>query len=127
MTVGLRQTIEKTIVMEAVKCLIQAGYSISINNGGDEDEISPTQEITTIESALFATDDEYILAIKAHKLVGWIHAVYGSDGYDVISDYTTNLESALAGANALADKICEGSTTTGGASRQQVVPLKRPD
>lgn len=31
--------------------------------------------------------------------------IYGNTGFDVINDYTTNLETVLAGTNALADQL----------------------
>jgi len=34
-----------------------------------------------------------------------VYFVLGNSGWDVISDYTTNLEALLAGANALAESL----------------------
>ena len=31
--------------------------------------------------------------------------IYGNDGWDVVNDYTTNLEPLLAGATAEADRL----------------------
>lgn len=39
---------------------------------------------------------------------GWILLVLGNSGYDIISDYTTNLEEFLKNCNALADKFENG-------------------
>jgi hypothetical protein len=36
---------------------------------------------------------------------GWVRFIYGNDGWDVINDYTTNLEPVIAGVNALAEKM----------------------
>ena len=35
----------------------------------------------------------------------FVYLVYGNDGWDVISDYSVKLETELACANALADKL----------------------
>lgn len=37
--------------------------------------------------------------------IGWVRFVYGNDGHDVISDYTTNLESVLEPINAYAESL----------------------
>jgi hypothetical protein len=34
---------------------------------------------------------------------GWVRFVYGNDGWDVVSDYTTNLEPHMKNADKLAD------------------------
>jgi hypothetical protein len=51
---------------------------------------------------LMSTDEDYLMVYEPGKKerLGWIHLVYGNDGYDVVSDYTTNLE-------ALVDPITE--------------------
>ena len=37
------------------------------------------------------------------KPCGHVFLVYGNDGYDVIADYTLNLEEPLSAANEIAD------------------------
>lgn len=41
------------------------------------------------------------------KRIGWVRMIYGNDGWDVMADYTTNLEDVLTDANKLADKLEE--------------------
>ena len=36
---------------------------------------------------------------------GWVQFIYGNAGFDVINDYTVNLEAALARTNKLADSF----------------------
>jgi len=36
---------------------------------------------------------------------GWVYFVYGNDGWDVVSDYTTNLEAVLKGSGELAERL----------------------
>src|SRR3546814_19107852 len=60
-------------------------------------------------AAMFATDEDYLFAMKpdeAGKMErqGYARLIYGNEGWDVMSDYTTNLESELGGAEAEADK-----------------------
>lgn len=54
---------------------------------------------------MFATDDEYLHVYRVDKTyLGRVWLVYGNDGWDVISDYTVNLEHIMEGANKLSDK-----------------------
>lgn len=59
----------------------------------------------SIDTALFdqpATGD--LLQDDQVVSEGWVYVVMGNDGWDVISDYTTNLEPLMSGANRLAEK-----------------------
>ena len=59
---------------------------------------------------MFTTDEDKLLFYKqedigtVNALYGWVFFVYGNDGYDVVNDYTINLESVMKEANELADK-----------------------
>jgi len=88
------QEMEQTIARAFVKSALALGYVININNGGDDDEIELSSNEEQILEAMFATDDEYLHLTKegSDKRTRWCRFVYGNDGYDVICDYTTNLE-----------------------------------
>jgi hypothetical protein len=111
-----RIQIEKRIARRVVRHLLQAGYRLTVDNGGDTYEIPYTYDFKTIVGAMFATDDERLVAEMvppaidagsaawaAYKAIlgdrktikGWVYFVYGNDGYDVISDYTLNLEQVI--------------------------------
>jgi hypothetical protein len=107
MNVSTRKEMERAIVQQVVASALAAGYALSVNNGGDEPEISPTTDQKLVMDTLFATDDEHLLFIKDGREVGWVYFVYGNDGWDVINDYTTNLESVLEQADALADQYAD--------------------
>jgi hypothetical protein len=82
-----------------------AGYSFNVNNGGDTNELpEPTANVRRIMESLFATDEEHLLLYRDGKRVGWVQLVHCNSGWDVISDYTTNLEAVMSGASALADR-----------------------
>lgn len=101
-----RMRIEKEIVLKAVKDALDKGYLISIDNGGEDFELAHSADFKEIKKSLFLTDEEriYIEQKLPSISMGWIYCVYGNDGYDVISDYTTNLEELLKGAHAIAAK-----------------------
>ncbi len=104
MSIKMRQKVERKIASRLVKDGLAAGYSISVNNGGDEDEIESSRGYKTIMGAMFATDDEHLIFHKDGKRFGWVYFVYGNDGWDVIADYATNLEHIMAGADKISDQ-----------------------
>jgi hypothetical protein len=105
MSVRMRQEIERKIAIALINAAIKAGYKISVNNGGEDNEIEPTTDAAKVLKAMFATDDEYLLFFKgsAKQHFAWAWFVYGNDGYDVISDYTTNIEHLMPEPNLIAD------------------------
>lgn len=113
MSVKMRQRVEREIASRLIKDAIAAGYSINVYNGGEMKENGsdmelpkPSVKAKEILGAMFATDDEKLYLFKPGKKdwFGWVYFIYGNGGYDVISDYTTNLEHIMGGANKVSDK-----------------------
>jgi predicted RNA binding protein YcfA (HicA-like mRNA interferase family) len=109
-SVRARVTVERRIVKKTVDALLAAGYALATDQGGHRfyDESNPTLDRKTILAQLCETDDEYLGVFKADEAtgvervvqpLGYVYFVYGNDGWDVISDYTTNLEKVLAPVN----------------------------
>lgn len=101
-----RINIERDIVLRTVDALLAAGYAVGIDEDGDHfyGPSNPTRSSDVIIPHLMETDDEYLGVFPAEDATGeervvrpiaWVYFVYGNDGYDVISDYTTNLDPAL--------------------------------
>jgi hypothetical protein len=117
MTVKARQRVERLIARRLILDALRAGYTLSVFDG---EEITVQQSAVACEilRALFTTDEDWLLFSRPGdppvelqpgfrptvNAEGWVRLVYGNDGFDVISDYTTNLETVLAGANKLADR-----------------------
>lgn len=106
MSVKLRQELERKIVKAAITSLLDAGFTIEVDNGGDEPELAASTSKSAILKACFLTDDERLYVSKNGKAFGWVLLVYGNDGWDVISDYTVNLEQYI-GEGSEAYKISE--------------------
>jgi hypothetical protein len=89
-----RQKVEQTIARAVVDALLAADFVLGVNDGGDEPVITGSSDKAAILEALFNTDEDYLLAKKRDDshFKGWVRFVYGNDGWDVISDYTVNLE-----------------------------------
>lgn len=59
----------------------------------------------SILAEMFLTDQEHLyIGGQGNRPEGWVFSVYGNDGYDVISDYTVNLEYLMTEPNKLSDK-----------------------
>lgn len=117
--IKLRQSIEKRILTQFVKDALASNkrLAVSLERGYDLDEmlLGSTNKKAILAAAL-AGDDCHIFVqategptSKDGQVVseGWVYFVWGNDGFDCISDYTTNLEKLLMGANQLASKIEE--------------------
>lgn len=101
MTNEERQKIEREIVGYIIDEALTKGYAISINNGGDENEISKSRDKDSILENMFATEREFM---EFHVWIAttgeikddtefWVDLVYGNDGYDVINNYIVNEDS----------------------------------
>lgn len=104
--VAKRIRIETRIAKSAIAELLSAGYTLGVYDG-EETTIKQSTDKQAVLDALQTTDDDYLLVYKAgeSKRCGWVRFVYGNDGWDVISDYTVNLEDALTETNKLADTL----------------------
>lgn len=114
---GIRK-MEQRIVKRFVKDAIAKGYrlAVSLERGYDvEDMLLGSTDVAKVMDEAFAGDMAHIFVQPGDgELVtgdgqvvseGWVFIVLGNDGYNVISDYTVNLESLLTGANRLAGKL----------------------
>lgn len=97
-----RIAVERILVERTVDDLLAAGYSLATDQAG-ELEMPFTDDRQTILAQMMETDDEHLFALKDGKS-SWVYFVYGNDGWDVISDYLTNLE-------AIIDPICDYANT----------------
>lgn len=127
----MRQEVERKIVGQFVRDALAAGHrlAVSLDRGYDTDEmlLGSSDEAAIMEAA-FAGDECHIFVqpaegptveddnadareriygaattIERVVSIGYVYCVFGNDGYDVISDYTTNLEALLTEANKIAD------------------------
>ncbi len=101
MTTDQRIAIERKIAKLTIRALLDAGYHITVNDG-EEDALENSTLPSAILEAMFSTDEDYLFCTDplGAKTGQWVRFVYGNDGYDVISDYTVSLETALRPVNA---------------------------
>lgn len=99
--------IEERIVRNAVHELLDHGFTLSVDSGGDDYEIDRSVDAEAVISELMNTDEDRLLARTGDNIKGWVHFVYGNDGYDVICDMTVSLEPYLPETVALAEAYSE--------------------
>ena len=98
---------EERIVRNAVHELLDQGFTLSVDNGGDDYEIDRATNAEEVIAELMNTDEDRLLARAGEEIKGWVHFVYGNDGYDVICDLTVSLEPYLPDTLALAEAYSE--------------------
>jgi hypothetical protein len=109
MSVKMRQRIERKIAHAFIRDALAAGYVISVNDG-EETTLIRSTSIKAILGAMFTTDEDRLYIdrpddpVDDRRCFGWVLFIYGNDGYDVISDYTVNLEPLMKNPNLLANR-----------------------
>lgn len=112
---GLIARAEREIAAKTIEVLLAAGYRLSVWNGEDE-EIRLSTDPVAILAAMKQTDEDYLWVFRGSRADcrcgeeptrhnGWVRFVYGNDGWDVINDYTTNLEAILEPVNRMAEEM----------------------
>ena len=119
-TIEARQAVEREIAEQVIKDALAAGYVVGVYDGGEE-TVKGTN-VDVLSAALMTTDEDWLTIYPAGDesplgggfergsqttRIGWVRLVYGNDGWDVVCDYTTNLEPIMGNATALADKYSE--------------------
>lgn len=107
-----RQNTEETLVLAVAVALLDAGFSLGVYDG-EEVTISHSKDIKAIQAALFTTDLDYLFLYDAGRTAKEIDkrpdytvtCVYGNDGWDVISDYSSaaDLDPFIGEGTAIAE------------------------
>lgn len=101
-TTRQRFELEWDITLALVRAALKTGYLVGLNNG--EEVHGPFSSALDVMSEVNEVDEERLTFWKDGKQIGWVFLVYGNDGYDVISDYTTNMEELMEAPNKIADQ-----------------------
>ncbi|AUR86158.1 SRCR domain protein [Vibrio phage 1.083.O._10N.286.52.B9] len=99
------ENVEDEIIKLAIIGLLDDGYFISVFDGEDT-TVEDCRNIDLITQALKTTDEDF-LNCRNSLNSGWVRLVYGNSEWEVICDYTTNLDDQLSVANELANMACE--------------------
>jgi len=103
------QAAERQIVEAVVDRALHLGYSLTVWNGGEEPTLDVNVDRTQILEAMFEAAEERLILREANgDYLGFVRLVYGANGYDVVADYSFNLEPAfLPPIHALEARIRE--------------------
>ena len=92
----MRQLVEKEIYTQVIDSLLEAGFAIEVHNGEEDPQLPACTNREVILQNMYLTDEDYLYAVtREGKNFGWVRFIYGNDGWDVINDYTVNLESVI--------------------------------
>lgn len=102
-----RALAERDIITRAIYGLLNAGFSLSLDDGeAGFNPPDPILDAQAIANEMWTMDEDWLYAWNdAGQCAGWVRLIYGNDGPDVISDYSTTLEAALKDANARAAEL----------------------
>ena len=105
----MRLQVEKRIVRAFINAAIKQGYEVAIDNGDNCDmqyEVGFTQDASALYHGIFKTDEDRLYVRRKGEVepFGWLYFIYGNDGWDVLNDYTVNLEPLYAAVSPLIDK-----------------------
>ena len=109
MSVKMRQEVERKIAQAAITQLLASGFVLGVFDG-EETVLTHSNDAAAVLAAMFTTDEDRLFVYKQdgpqgkRDWFGWALFIYGNDGWDVVNDYTTNLEPIMAEADALAEK-----------------------
>jgi len=109
----VRITVEREVFRRTCQELFNAGFQLALHDG--EDWATPrTINIQKLVDAMMATDEETLVVYHRPDIAdakwqrfGWVFFVYGNSGWDVINDYTVNLEDVLKPVNEYTDALSE--------------------
>lgn len=95
-----RIAIERKIFAATCDALLDAGYYLGLNDG-EETVVTACASVPDLVAASMSSAD------GKRQYIGWVRFIYGNGngGFDVISDYTINLESAIGPTMKWIDKI----------------------
>ncbi len=101
--------LDRRVARRTIKTLLEAGYALGVNDG-EETTLERCRTAKTVFDAMFSTDEDYLLVYKKNDAgrfhrCGWVRFIYGEYGWDVINDYTMNLDEVLKPVHAYTDKL----------------------
>lgn len=104
-----RIAMERVIAAATIRAALKAGFTLSVFDG-EEVTIKCSTNFEDILFSMCTTDEDFLYLNRGGgngKRVGWIRFIYGNTGYDVISDYTLNVEKLfdMKSVQNLADSI----------------------
>ena len=96
---------ENQIIEVAVENFVKSGHLVSVHNGEDL-SCPPTDDVARILGSLRATDsDQLLLHRDGRQTSSYLLLVYGNEPYEVMADWTLDVEDMVAPAARLAEEL----------------------
>ena len=100
--------IEEVIVHSLVDHCLAAGYSLSVDDGGDNLALEKSTSREEILDALMNTSQDTVLVYDSQgKKLGFVDLVYGNEGWSVMSDWSMSINTFLEPIHTLSEKYQE--------------------
>lgn len=99
-----RGPVERAIAAQVIHDALAASYTLGVNDG-EQTTITGSSDASAVLAAMFTSDEDWLLVYREGKRIGWVRFVYGNYGWDVVSDYTTNLQHIMQNEDALSKKF----------------------
>lgn len=95
-----RAFIELQVVNAILDTAKENGYTVKVQEYEDDGETN-----YDVKDAILNLDEANLIITRSGSPDSWIFLVMGNDGYDTVSDYSTNLEGGLilTAVNMVAD------------------------
>lgn len=95
---------DKEIREALVDELLKQGFTVGVFDGV-ENTVRNCSDAAKVKAALGTVDVEYLRAFKNGKPYGHLMLVYGECGYDVICNYTCNLDCVVNALEELTTRL----------------------
>ena len=101
-----RMAAERAVARRVVSDLIAAGYSLDLDDGGDELVVRRSVDVDEVCAAMHTVDEEMLVARgnTTGKRGGVVNFVYGNDGWDAVNDYSVTLDAVIDPINRWCDE-----------------------
>lgn len=99
-----RARMELKIVNLLLELCKKEGYTVKISEYENDGGRTPKD----LKGAIFNLDEARLFLSKNGEGHGWVYLVFGNDGFDLVSDYTVNLDGFLKPVMELADRLENG-------------------
>ena len=97
--------VEKLIAAYVADRLVNADFELALDDGEETGE--RTMKVERITSAMGEVEDERLVVYKIGQPepFAWVRFIYGNgnNGFDVVADYTTNIEPVMSRVSGYVD------------------------
>ena len=95
----------KMIVASCVHELLEHGFLLTVDHGGDDWEISRSSDANAVLSKLMVKIDERLIVMKDDNIFGWVHFLHDDNARCVICDMTVSVAPYICKTTALTKSL----------------------